>query len=152
MSRMNHFLSDRTKGEKYATMFYCTVASDGVLRWANAGHPKPLVARKNGELISLGTTGLPLGMLSMAEYAAEQIQLEPGDKVVIFSDGFSEAENDEGQFFDKSGMREAIRSTAALGCSEMHAALVKAFGSYTEGTVLADDVTLVVLEYALPVP
>jgi len=148
MSRMNHFLSDRTKGEKYATMFYCTVASNGVLRWANAGHPKPVVARKNGELTSLNPTGMPLGMLPIAQYSAEQIQLEPGDKVVVYSDGFSEAENDEGEFFDKNGMNDAIRSTAHLGCAEMHAALIKAFESYTEGTVLADDVTLVVLEYS----
>ncbi|MGA2597735.1 MAG: SpoIIE family protein phosphatase [Bryobacteraceae bacterium] len=148
MSRMNHFLNDRTQGEKYATMFYCNVASNGVLRWANAGHPKPVVARRNGELILLGTTGMPLGLLPMAQYSAEQIQLEPGDKVVIYSDGFSEAENDEGEFFDKDGMNNAIRSAAQLGCTEMHAALIEAFESYTEGTVLADDVTLVVLEYA----
>jgi len=148
MSRINHFLSDRTKGEKYATMFYCTVARNGVLRWANAGHPKPLVVRKQGELIPLTPTGMPLGMLPMAEYLAQEIQLEPGDKVVMYSDGFSEAENEEGRFFDKNGMLDAVRATAHQGGTEMHAALLKRFENYTEGTVLADDVTLVVIEYA----
>jgi sigma-B regulation protein RsbU (phosphoserine phosphatase) len=148
LSRINHFLSDRTKGEKYATMFYCTVSRNGLLRWANAAHPHPLIARKGNELIPLGTTGLPLGMLPIAEYTAQEIQLEPGDKVVIYSDGFSEAENEERQFFDKNGMRDIIRESAHLGCTEMHAALMKRFEQYTEETVLADDVTLVVLEFA----
>jgi serine phosphatase RsbU (regulator of sigma subunit)/pSer/pThr/pTyr-binding forkhead associated (FHA) protein len=150
MARMNRFLSDRTKGEKYATVFFCTVASDGVMRWANAAHPKPLVVRRNGGLIPLDTTGLPLGMLPLAEYTAQETQLEPGDKVVIYSDGFSEAENEEGQFFDQNGMRDVISDFAHLDCAEMHAALLKRFEEYTEGTVLADDVTLVVLEFGSP--
>jgi sigma-B regulation protein RsbU (phosphoserine phosphatase) len=147
MARMNRFLSDRTKGEKYATVFFCMVSSNGVLRWANAAHPKPVVVRKTGELISLGTTGMPLGMLPVAEYTAQEIQLEPGDKVVIFSDGFSEAENEDGQFFDKNGMQDVIRDSAELDCTGMHGALLKRFEQYTEGTVLADDVTLVVLQF-----
>jgi len=148
MSRINHFLSDRTKGEKYATMFYCTVSRNGVLRWANAGHPQPLIAHKNGELTSLVPTGMPLGMLPSAQYAANEIQLQPGDKVVMYSDGFSEAENEEGQFFDKNGMPDAIRASAAYGCAEMHRMLLQKFEHYTDGTVLSDDVTLVVIEYA----
>ena len=148
MSRINHFLSDRTKGEKYATMFYCTLTRKGVVRWANAGHPKPLIVRKDGELIDLTPTGMPLGMLPMAQYTAQEMQLQRGDKVVMYSDGFSEAENDEGEFFDKNGLFDAIRSCAACGAGEMHAHLIKVFESYTEGTVLSDDVTLVVLEYA----
>lgn len=150
MSRINHFLGDRTKGEKYATMFYCTVSRGGILRWANAGHPEPLVVRPAGELIPLSPTGMPLGMLPTAVYNEQEIQLQPGDKVVMYSDGFSEAENEKGQFFDKNGMRDAIRAAANLGGSAMHAALSSAFQDYTEGTVLADDVTLVVLEYAGP--
>lgn len=147
MSRMNHFLSDRTKGEKYATMFYCILGRDGVLEWANAGHPKPLVVRAGGELVALEPTGTPLGMLPVATYSAQRMQLQPGDKLVIYSDGFSEAENDEGKFFDKNGLLDAIRSCAGEGSAGMHAALVRAFERYTEGTVLADDVTLVVTEY-----
>jgi len=149
MANMNTFLCDRTKGEKYATIFFCTVSRNGVMRWANAAHPKPLVVRRNGEILALETTGLPLGMLPVAEYSACTTQLEPGDKVVIYSDGFSEAENEEGKFFDKNGMKDIIRDTAQLSCSEMHAALMKRFEQFTEGTVLADDVTLVVLEYGI---
>lgn len=147
MARMNRFLAERTKGEKYATLFYCTVERSGLLRWANAGHPKPFLARRNGDLVPLTTTGMPLGMLDGAKYVAEEIQLEPGDKVAIFSDGLSEAENEDGAFFDRHGLRDTIRAHAKSTCTEMHAALIEAFERFTEGAVLVDDVTLLVLEY-----
>ena len=148
MSRLNGFLNERAKGEKYATLFYGALSRSGLLRWANAGHPKPLIARPDGELVELETTGMPLGMLPGAEYSAREVQLEPGDKIVIFSDGFSEAENEEGQFFDKNGLRQAIRSCGGLSHTALHSALLQEFERYTGGAVLADDVTLVVVEYA----
>jgi sigma-B regulation protein RsbU (phosphoserine phosphatase) len=91
---------------------------------------------------------MPLGMLPIADYDAREIRLQPGDKVVIYSDGFSEAENEEGHFFDKSGLRDAVRAHAHLNSAAMHAALLKEFERFTGGTILADDVTLVIIEYA----
>lgn len=169
MARINRFLNERAKGEKYATLFYCTINRAGLLCWANAGHPKPFLVRTNGEMIPLATTGMPLGMLETAQYSAEEIQLQRGDKVVIYSDGLSEAENEDGARFDKSGMREAIRAHASASCAAMHQGILQAFERFTEATVQGDDttghfhmdapsladatvqgddVTLVVLEYA----
>ncbi len=147
MGRINRFLSERAKGEKYATVFYCTVNRKGLLSWANAGHPKPFLVRPGTELVSLQTTGMPLGMLEMASYDVQEIQLLSGDKVVIFSDGLSEAENTEGQFFDRSGLTETIEANADQDCAGLHAALLKAVESFTEGGELSDDITLLVLEY-----
>lgn len=147
MGRINRFLSERAKGEKYATVFYCTVDPKGLLSWANAGHPKPFLVRPGAELFALQTTGTPLGMLEMASYGVEQIQLAPGDKVVIFSDGLSEAENPGGQFFDRNGLRETIRKHADKDCAGMHAALLEAVNRFIEGGELSDDITLLVLEY-----
>ena len=147
MARVNHFLNERTKGEKYATVFYCTLDRSGMLRYSNAGHPKPVVLRSSGDLVSLETTGMPLGMLEMAAYGVEEIQLERGDKVVIYSDGLSEAENADGEFFDRKGFRPALRANAALGSSELHSKLVEAVEDFTEGAMLNDDITVLVLEY-----
>jgi serine phosphatase RsbU (regulator of sigma subunit) len=148
MGRINRFLSERAKGEKYATVFYCTVNRKGLLCWANAGHPKPFLVRGREELVSLQTTGMPLGMLEMASYGVEQIQLAPGDKVVIFSDGLSEAENTEGEFFDRKGLRETIKANCGKDCLGLHEALLHAVESFTEGGELSDDITLLVLEYS----
>ncbi len=102
MSRINRFLIERARGEKYATVVYCTVDRSGELRWSNAGHPKPVLVRANGELQLLESTGMPIGMLDIATYEVKSIQLQPGDKLVLFSDGLSEAANAEGEFFDKT--------------------------------------------------
>ena len=147
MAHVNHFLSERTKGEKYATVFYCTVENSGTLRWSNAGHPKPIVVRKNGDIALLETTGMPLGLLGIATFDVETIQLQNGDKVVIYSDGLSEAENPEGEFFDRTKLMATILANANRSCSELHAGLVAAVEDFTEGAVLSDDITLLVLEY-----
>jgi len=146
MARMNRFLYERAKGEKYATLFYCTLARNGKLCWSNAGHPKPILVR-GSELIHLESTGLPLGMLDVATYEMKQIHLLHGDKIVLYSDGLSEAENAEGEFFDRKGFAETLRANSSLGCAELQAKLVEAVQDFSEGTELSDDITTLVLEY-----
>ena len=146
MARMNHFLNERAKGEKYATLFYCTVARSGELCWSNAGHPKPILVR-GAELVPLETTGLPLGLLEAATYDMKKVNLLPGDKIVMYSDGLSEAENAEGEFFDRKGFAETLRANAPLGCVELQAKLIEAVQDFSEGTELSDDITTLVLEY-----
>jgi len=146
MSRVNRFLIERAKGEKYATVFYCTLDRTGQLCWSNAGHPKPFLVRQDA-LETLESTGLPLGMLDLAAYETKKMQLAPGDKVVLFSDGLSEAESADGEFFDKKGLREALKSNAPLGCVEFHAKLAEAVEDFSEGAELSDDITMLVLEY-----
>jgi sigma-B regulation protein RsbU (phosphoserine phosphatase) len=146
MARMNRFLNERAKGEKYATLFYCTIARSGELCWSNAGHPKPILVR-GSELLPLESTGLPLGMLDVATYDTKKVQLLPGDKVVMYSDGLSEAENSKGEFFDRKAFPETLRANVSLGCVELQAKLVEAVQDFIEGAELSDDITTLVLEY-----
>jgi sigma-B regulation protein RsbU (phosphoserine phosphatase) len=148
MSRINHFLNERTRGEKYATVVYCTVDRSGLLRWSNAGHPTPFVVRANCEPILLETTGMPLGLMGIAKFGVESVQLLPGDKVVLYSDGLSEAENASGDFFDKGVLRGAIEINAKGTSADLHNGLMVAVREFTEGSELTDDITLLVLEYA----
>jgi len=96
---------------------------------------------------TLQTTGLPLGMLESAEYFVETAQLEPGDKIVIYSDGLTEAESPDNQFFGAPRLRDLLRQNAASNCDTLHAAILESVEKFTEGCVLSDDITLVVLEY-----
>jgi phosphoserine phosphatase RsbU/P len=148
MARVNHFLNARTNGEKYATACYCTLHRDGALRWANAGHPQPYLIRCNGELERLPSTGLPLGMLADSTYEVLEARLEPGDRVVLFSDGLSEAEDADGEFFVKTGLPRVIGEHRESGCEELRAALERAVTQFMESPLPADDVTIVVIEYA----
>ena len=147
MARVNRFLNERAKGEKYATVFYCTINRSGELRWANAGHPKPVLVRSATELLSLESTGLPLGMLDVAAYEAKTLQLAPGDKIVLYSDGLSEAESADGEFFDRQSFQEFLRANASTGSAELHSRLIQTVEDFTGGAELADDITTLVLEY-----
>ena len=147
MSRINLFLNERTEGEKYATVFYCTLSRDGTLRWSNAGHVTPFLVRSSGELLQLKTTGMPLGMLELAEYGVETIQMNTGDKIVAYSDGLSEAQNAEGQFFEAARMKQLIITNAGRSASELHGALMEHVEAFTEGTVQHDDITALVIEF-----
>ena len=130
-----------------ATACYWTTLHRGTLQWANAAHAEPVVVRRGIEGTTLDSTGLPLGMLAIGQYEVRSMQLQPGDKIVIYSDGLSEAENADGDFFDKKGLAEAIQTYSSLGCLSMLNALTKAVEEFTEDGTLSDDITIVVLEY-----
>ena len=148
MSRVNRFLYERARGEKYATVVYCTVNRSGELRWSNAGHPKPLLVRAGAEPQALDSTGLPIGMMDIATYDAESVQLKPADKIVFFSDGVSEAANAQGEFFDKTRLKEVLREHAAADCAQLHAKLMEAVEDFSDGGGQEDDdITMLVLEY-----
>jgi len=147
MAHLNRFLLERARGEKYATVFYCMVSSAGMLSYANAGHCAPFLVSSDGRLRTLQTSGMPVGMLEEAQFQVVQMQLEPGDKIVIYSDGVTEAENAAGEFFDTERLRTCLRENASMGAAELHKKLLSALDAFVEGGVVRDDITALVLEY-----
>ena len=147
VERMNEFLNERTGGEKYATVFYCSLWRGGRLHYVNAGHCAPLILRLNGGLESLSATGMPVGLLESAAFEVCEIKLAPGDKIVIYSDGVTEAENLLGEFFGKERLRDVVLEHRADSARALHDAVVAAVAAFTESAPQADDVTLVVTEY-----
>lgn len=147
MTHLNRFLLERTRGEKYATMFYCIVDRSGHMSYVNAGHCAPYLVNADGRLRKLHTTGMPVGMLEEAEFQIVETQLEPGDKVVLYSDGMTEAENAAGQFFDAERVRLCVRENSGLGAADLHQRLMDAVDQFTEGGSVRDDITALVLEY-----
>jgi serine phosphatase RsbU (regulator of sigma subunit) len=145
--RISRYLYERTQGEKYATLFYGAVDPAGCLRWANAAHCAPLLVRRDCRIESLNPTGMPVGILDIAEYEVVTTQLEPGDKLVIYSDGVSEAQNAGGQFFEIERIRGVLRATAASDAATVHRMLLNAVQSFIGATPQRDDMTLLVAEY-----
>ena len=91
-SRLSRRLYARTSPEKYATAFVAVLHTDtGRVCWTNAGHNPALLLRSSGEHEVLGATGLPLGLLPDGDYAREERTLGPGDVMVIYTDGVTEA-------------------------------------------------------------
>ena len=147
MARLNRFLLDRTGGEKYATVFYCLLHEDGRMYYVNAAHCPPMVVRANGERLELEASGTPVGLVETAEFAVVEQRLGAGDKIVIYSDGVTEAQNLERRFFGKRRLREVVEAHAGDSCTAIHDAIQDAVAGFTEGAAQSDDITLVVLEF-----
>ena len=148
MTRLNRFLLDRTGGEKYATVFYCLLHGDGRMYYVNAAHCPPMLVRANGERLELEASGTPVGLVEMAEFAVVEQRLAAGDKIVIYSDGVTEAQNLEKRFFGKRRLREVVEAHAGHSCAAIHDAIQEAVAAFTEGAAQSDDITLVVLEFS----
>ncbi|HEX4134075.1 MAG TPA: SpoIIE family protein phosphatase [Bryobacteraceae bacterium] len=146
LSRINTFLNDRSEHGKYATMFYSKLDSSGRLTYANAGHCAPLLVRAAGEIEKLEANSTPVGLVPDAPFVLSQRDLRPGDRIVLYTDGVTEAQNDAGDFFGRRRLREAVRSAGA-DCAGLHAAIQQAILDFTAGAEQADDLTLVVVEY-----
>jgi serine phosphatase RsbU (regulator of sigma subunit) len=147
MERLSRFLLDRTGGEKYATIFYCLVEACGRLSYVNAAHCPPLLVNGTGAREWLDATGMPVGLVEGAEFGLAERLLSPGDKVVIYTDGVTEARNPAGEFFGRGRLVEAVRTNAAGSCGEIHAGLERAVGAFTEGAPQSDDITVLVIEF-----
>jgi len=147
VARLNQFLLDRTGGEKYATLFYSILHDDGMLSYVNAAQCPPIVIRVKGGRIELEATGMPVGLMEGAEFTVESLQLSPGDHVVIYSDGVTEAQNQKSEFFGKKRLNEILTKHATESCSAIHDAIQEGVAAFTEGAPQSDDITVVVLEY-----
>jgi phosphoserine phosphatase RsbU/P len=147
LSRINTFLNDRAEHGKYATMFYSKLDASGRLTYANAGHCAPLLVRKSGEVEKLDATSMPVGLVAGITFGVEHRGLEPGDRIVLYTDGVTEAENPAGEFFGRTRLREAVQDAAGASCKQMHAAIQRSIEQFTAGAEQADDLTLVVMEY-----
>lgn len=147
MERLNRFLLDRTGGEKYATVFYCLLHENGRMHYVNAAHCPPMVVRANGERVELEASGMPLGLVETAEFAVVEHRLGAGDKIVIYSDGVTEAQNLDKRFFGRKRLREVVEAHAGHSCATIHDAIQEAVATFTEGAAQSDDITLVVLEF-----
>jgi serine phosphatase RsbU (regulator of sigma subunit) len=146
LRRLNRFLFERTEGEKYATIFYCVLERGGRLRYVNAGHCPPILLRCAGALEYLDATGMPVGLIEPAQFGIEEAVLGCGDRILIYSDGVTEAQDPRGEFFGRVRLRE-VAARAGPGCSALHEAVQTAVAAFTDSAPQADDVTLLALEY-----
>jgi serine phosphatase RsbU (regulator of sigma subunit) len=147
MERMNRFLSERTDGDKYATIFYCLIDQDGRLRYVNAGQCSPMIVSAGRQPEYLDTTAVPVGLLPDASFAVEQRQLAPGDRIVICTDGVTEAQNSTREFFGRKRLREIVLAHTEDSCAALHTAIMSDVRKFVGAAAQADDITTVILEY-----
>ena len=131
-----------TAPEHYATLFFAVYDDRGRrLRYANCGHVPPVVLGPRAESRLL-PTGPGLGLLEEWDGEEAEVALAPGDRMVAFSDGLTEATGRDGEEFGEARLLERLREHAALSASELAAALVAEVVAF-RGGAHGDDVTVV---------
>ncbi|HYL46188.1 MAG TPA: SpoIIE family protein phosphatase [Candidatus Limnocylindrales bacterium] len=146
-SRVNQYLCERSGEDRYATVFYGILDKQGRFEYVNAGHVPPLLRRKAGQLEGLGSANFPVGMFAEAEYQSSRIQLEPGDYLVIYTDGVSEAQNTRSELFEEARLRRIMEDFSGQNVQEMGDAIREGMRAFTEGAAQSDDITLLVVQY-----
>jgi sigma-B regulation protein RsbU (phosphoserine phosphatase) len=116
-----------------------------------AGHPSPLLIR-HGEVTDLYTQGsLPIGILEDAEVVAAQTRLDPGDTLVLYTDGVSEATAPGGEMLEVKKLRQIVAGASSKSVEELQSSIFKHVEDFTRGAEPSDDVTLLILRYRTPV-
>jgi sigma-B regulation protein RsbU (phosphoserine phosphatase) len=143
--QVNRILCGNIAEGRFISFFYCVLdATAGVLSYTNAGHYLPLLVRANGSVERLGIGGPVLGVLGDAEYAQASVPLGAGDRLVLFTDGLTEARDAADEEFGEERLVAAAVAHRACSAPALQARLVNAVAAFTEGR-LQDDATLMVL-------
>jgi sigma-B regulation protein RsbU (phosphoserine phosphatase) len=130
---------------RFISFFYCVLdASAGVLAYTNAGHYLPMLVRLDGRVERLGIGGPVLGVVEEAEYEQATVTVSSGDRIVLFTDGLTEARNESDVEFGEDRLLAAAVAHRACSAPALQARLADAVASFTGGR-LQDDATLIVL-------
>ena len=148
-SRVNKYLCERSADDRYATLFYGVLDPSGRLDYINAGHVAALVRTTLGQVYPLASDNSPVGMFDFAEYRGDHAQLQPGDFVVIYTDGISEARNVRDDMFGEFGLREVVKQFTGKTVDELLAFIQVAVREFTAGAQQSDDMTVLVLHYGV---
>ena len=147
-SRLNKAIAVNSPINRFITLFFVIIESAGnEMNYCNAGHNPPLVICADGSVKHLEVLGPVLGMLPEAGYEERRSAFGPGDLLVVFSDGVTEAENPEGEEYGDDRLAEWLVSRRDRPAVELVAGVLEEIDRFTGGAPAADDVTLVVARY-----
>ena len=147
LREVNDLLNDDNEASMFVTVLYATFDPEsGEFNYANGGHNSPLMVRADGssELLPL-TGGIALGVMPGFEYAQRTVTLEPGDTLVLYTDGVTEAMNDEHEEFGVERLRAIFASGAPGESMKTSQAVFDAVHEFAGATPQSDDVTCLTL-------
>jgi phosphoserine phosphatase RsbU/P len=144
-SRLNSIVYQNTESDRFITFFYAQL--DGRARrmaYVNAGHNAPFVVRSDGSHERLREGGAVLGVFASREYEMGSAQLSPGDRVILFTDGVTEASNAAGEEFGEARLLRLLEDRRASSADELQAKILADVAEFSGGR-WQDDATLLVL-------
>jgi phosphoserine phosphatase RsbU/P len=147
ISAVNRYLADTIPPNRFVTLFCAELDPDtGTLSFINAGHNPPLIVHAAGTMEQLGAGGMPLGIMPDAPYRAGKTQLQPGDALVIYSDGVTEAQNQQGEEFGPVRLYDVVARNLDATASGIRDKIEAALTKFAQGTPSVDDITLVIVK------
>lgn len=139
----NRIFFESTAPEHFATLFLGAYAEESrSLRYVNCGHNPPILLRADGRLETLSPTAPALGLLSGWTGAEAEVRLAPGDLLLAYTDGATEATGPGGDEFEEAGLVEALRANAGRPLESVRRGLMSAIEAFA-GRQQRDDLTLV---------
>jgi serine phosphatase RsbU (regulator of sigma subunit) len=146
VERLNVQISRHSPPSRFITLFYAVYdPRTGGLVYVNAGQTPPLVYRRVGAFERLPGNGIALGMFEQSRYAGAATRLAPGESLILYSDGITEAEDPQGHPFEEAGVERAIAVDPRRDPASLGAGVLRAVEAHARDTRFADDLTVLVL-------
>lgn len=148
---LNLLMIEDMETELYFTILigYIDLAT-GKVDYSQCGHPNPLIINENGAVRFFGQGGLPIGLIPDADFDQSSVQLEPGDRLLFYSDGFTECANKKGELLDEDGFQKIIAENAELDRGDFYAALVWDLDLFSDAKDFGDDLSCTMVRYNGP--
>ncbi len=141
-ARVNRAICKSITIGKFITFFYAVLDSTGRrLTYTNAGHNPPLIARQDGSCLRLETGGAVLGVFAGGSYERASIDLLPGDRLVMFTDGITEAADSNGEELGEERLTALLRENPAAAAADLRDAIMRSVTQFCRED-FADDATL----------
>jgi len=145
ITSINRYLVASIPANRFVTLFYAELdPKTGSLAFLNAGHNPPLIVHSGGTMEQLAAGGLPLGIMADADFREGRTKLHPGDVLVIYSDGVSEAVDAAGEEFGPTRLYEVVARNLDASAAGIRDRIESALTKFCQGTPAADDITLVI--------
>jgi len=147
--RVNRIVHGYTQESVFITFFYGVLdTATGECRYVNAGHNPPCVMRNDGCREHLTEGGLVIGAMPGSAYEEGRVRLSPGDEVVLYTDGITEATNPEEEMFGEERLMELLDLNRDRSAREIEERVYSSLRDFTAGAPQADDLTMVIIKLA----
>ncbi|WP_270728657.1 PP2C family protein-serine/threonine phosphatase [Shimia sp. Alg240-R146] len=148
VARLNEIILDEMETEHYFTMLLADVDLEtGKIVMAQAGHPHPLIQRVDGTIEQDGPGGLPIGLIPEAEFSQFELQMMPGDRLFMMSDGVTECPDTESGMLGEDGFEKMVQGLKDHALDETLQAIVWQLDSFSGGQGFPDDISGILFEY-----
>jgi phosphoserine phosphatase RsbU/P len=144
---LNVQICRHTPASRFITLFYAVYSPvTGALTYVNAGQNPPLIRRADGRYERLMATGVALGMFEHSRFLSVDSRLDPGDMLVLYSDGITEAEDPSGRPLEEAGLQLVIENNVAEPAAVIGTRVLAAVEAHAKESRFVDDLTILIMK------